>query len=263
MESTRPIRALMRGLDALIVLNLRNGATVSEIAHDIKLPRTTTYRILETLGHAGFVFRDRNDDRYRLTGMVRSLSDGVEDEAWIANIARPVVLDLAREISWPIAVASQSGDAMIVRETTDHLSPLAVEREAPGTRLPILASAAGRVWLAFSAPAQRDAVLDALARSSRDSDKLARSRAELQELLNAVRELGHAVLPTPRSQHESLSVAVPVIAHEQVVATVSVRCPGSAEAMRSALDRLLPPLHAAARRLAVALAALPPPGPAP
>ena len=28
MESTRPIRALVRGLDALTMLNLRNGATV-------------------------------------------------------------------------------------------------------------------------------------------------------------------------------------------------------------------------------------------
>ena len=32
MESTRPIRALMRGLDALTFLNLRDGATVSEVA---------------------------------------------------------------------------------------------------------------------------------------------------------------------------------------------------------------------------------------
>ena len=73
MESTRPIRALMRGLDALTVLNLRNGATVSEVAHEIRLPRTTVYRILETLCNAGFVFRDAADDRYRLTIRVRSL----------------------------------------------------------------------------------------------------------------------------------------------------------------------------------------------
>ena len=88
MESTRPIRALIRGLDALTVLNLRNGATVSEVAQEIRLPRTTTYRILETLSHAGFVYRDATDDRYRLTIMVRGLSDGYDDEAWITQIAR-------------------------------------------------------------------------------------------------------------------------------------------------------------------------------
>ncbi len=34
MESTRPIRALTRGLDALTVLNSRDGATVSEVAQE-------------------------------------------------------------------------------------------------------------------------------------------------------------------------------------------------------------------------------------
>ena len=78
MDSTRPIRALMRGLDALTFLNLRAGATVSEVAHEIRLPRTTVYRILETLCNAGFVFRDEADDRYRLTILVRALSDGFD-----------------------------------------------------------------------------------------------------------------------------------------------------------------------------------------
>ena len=101
MESTRPIRALIRGLDALTVLNLRNGATVSEVAQEIKLPRTTTYRILETLSHAGFVYRDSTDDRYRLTIMVRGLSDGYDDEAWVTDIARPNVLALGERVVGP------------------------------------------------------------------------------------------------------------------------------------------------------------------
>src|SRR5215470_4917872 len=108
MESTRPIRALIRGLDALTVLNLRNGATVSEIAQEIKLPRTTTYRILETLSHAGYVYRDDHDDRYRLTIMVRGLSDGFDDEAWVTQIARPYLYSLCSEIVWPVGIASLS-----------------------------------------------------------------------------------------------------------------------------------------------------------
>ena len=87
MESTRPIRALMRGLDALTILNLRDGATVSEVVQEIRLPRTTVYRILQTLCDAGFVYRDPVDDRYRLTVLVRGLSDGFDDEHWVTQIA--------------------------------------------------------------------------------------------------------------------------------------------------------------------------------
>src|SRR4030081_309738 len=113
MDSTRPIRALMRGLEALTILNLRDGATVSEVAHEIRLPRTTVYRILETLCDAGFVFRDTADDRYRLTTLVRALSGGFDDEAWVAQIVKPVIHELCREIVWPVSVATLSGTTMI------------------------------------------------------------------------------------------------------------------------------------------------------
>lgn len=76
MESTRPIRALTRGLDALTMLNSRDGVTVSEVAHGIHLPRTTAYRILETLCDAGFATRHSHDDRYRVTIHVRGLRAG-------------------------------------------------------------------------------------------------------------------------------------------------------------------------------------------
>src|SRR3569833_454139 len=97
MESTRPISALVRGLDALPTLNQRNGATVSDIAHQIRLPRTTSYRILETLTHAGYVYRDPADDRYRLSILVHRLADGFDDDAWVTQVARPCIGDLGKE----------------------------------------------------------------------------------------------------------------------------------------------------------------------
>src|SRR5579859_1724227 len=127
MESTRPIRALMRGLDALTVLNLQDGATVSEVAHEIRLPRTTVYRILETLCDCGFVFRDTADERYRLTILVRGLSAGFDDEAWVTRIAKPIMYALGEELIWPLHLATLSGTRMRIREATDHQSPLALD----------------------------------------------------------------------------------------------------------------------------------------
>src|SRR6202046_5554422 len=120
MESTRPIRSLMRGLDALTVLNLRDGATVSEVAQEIRLPRTTVYRILETLCNAGFVFRDAADERYRLTILGRGVGTGFDDEAWVTQIPKPLINDLCRDIVWPVSIATLSGTTMLVRESTDH-----------------------------------------------------------------------------------------------------------------------------------------------
>jgi IclR family mhp operon transcriptional activator len=249
MESTRPIRALIRGLDALTVLNLRNGATVSEVAQEIRLPRTTTYRILETLSHAGFVYRDATDDRYRLTIMVRGLSDGYDDEAWVTQIARPFIHDLGKDIVWPVAIASLSGTTMMVRESTDHRSPLAVERYSAGFRVPLLLSSSGRVYLAFSPPTQRESLLDILSRSNKEEDALARSRPELMKLLNDVRMQGYASAVRPRRVSDEISMAVPILIDDRVLAAVSIRFSGTAVPLKLGVERFLPKLRETANKI--------------
>ena len=84
-ESTRPIRALNRGLEVLIELNRLQRAAINTLAIAAGLPRTTTYRVLETLRMAGYVQRDRNDDCYVPTIMVRALSGGFDEEATVAS----------------------------------------------------------------------------------------------------------------------------------------------------------------------------------
>jgi IclR family mhp operon transcriptional activator len=249
MESTRPIRALIRGLDALTVLNLRNGATVSEVAQEIRLPRTTTYRILETLSHAGFVYRDATDDRYRLTIMVRGLSDGYDDEAWVTQIARPFIHDLGKDIVWPVAIASLSGTTIMVRESTDHRSPLAVERYSAGFRVPLLLSSSGRVYLAFSPPTQRESLLDILSRSNKEEDALARSRPELMKLLNDVRMQGYASAVRPRRVSDEISMAVPILIDDRVLAAVSIRFSGTAVPLKLGVERFLPKLRETANKI--------------
>jgi len=105
-ESTRPIRALNRGLEVLTELNRLERAAINTLASAVRLPRTTTYRILETLRLAGYVERDPHDDCYRPTIMVRALSDGFDDEAMVAHIAKPHLAALGAQIVWPVAVAT-------------------------------------------------------------------------------------------------------------------------------------------------------------
>jgi IclR family mhp operon transcriptional activator len=249
MESTRPIRALMRGLDALTVLNLRDGATVSEVAQEIRLPRTTVYRILETLCNAGFVFRDAADDRYRLTIRVRALSDGFDDEAWVTQIAKPFIYDLCREIVWPVSIATLSGTTMLVRESTDHSSPLAIERFSAGFRAPLLTTAAGRVYLANSPAPQHETLIDILARSNKEEDKPARARAELQRMLGEIKASGYATVTRTRRLMEEVSLSVPILLPSQVLASLTVRFAASAVPLKIGLERFLPKLRQCAAKI--------------
>ncbi len=249
MSSTRPIRALLRGLEGLHVLNQQNGATVSEVATSIDLPRTTTYRILETLCVAGYAYRAASDDRYRLTIMVRGLSDGFDDEAWVTQIARPYIYDLCREIVWPVAVATLSGSSMLVRQTTDHQSPLAVEKRGPGFRVPILGSAAGLCYLAFCPKEQRDSLLDILANSNREKDKPARNRKKVLDTLVETRKRGYAISHRSRRISDELSFSVPIIANERLLASLACRCSSTAVPEADAVRRFVPRLTEVAHQI--------------
>lgn len=249
MSSTRPIRALLRGLEVLHVLNQNNGATVSEVAAAIDLPRTTTYRILETLCVAGYAYRAKSDERYRLTIMVRGLSDGFDDEAWVTQIARPYMYELCRDLVWPVAIATLSGATMLIRQTTDHESPLAVEKRGPGFRVSLLGSASGIAYLAFCPKEQRDTLLDMLAQSRRDEDRPARNRTKIYETLVEARQQGHAVYRRKRRVSDEISLSVPIIVDERLLATLAIRFASTAVELPDAEARFLPKLLTTAQRI--------------
>ena len=248
-ESTRPIRALNRGLEVLAELNRLDRAAINTLAAAVRLPRTTTYRILETLRLAGYVVRDPHDDCYRPTIMVRALSDGFDDQAMLAHIAKPHLAALGAQIVWPVAIATPSGATMMIRETTDRDSPLALEQYSAGVRVPMLSSAAGRAYLAFCAGAERDALLESLSRSSLPEDRLARSRIEVERLLNETRAQGFGMAQRARRVSEETSLAIPVRAKDRILATVTVRYAATAVPLRTAVEQFLPKMREVARKI--------------
>jgi IclR family mhp operon transcriptional activator len=248
-ESTRPIRALNRGLDVLTELNKLERAAIKTLAAAVKLPRTTTFRILETLRLAGYVERDEHDDCYRPTIMVRTLSDGFDDEALVAHIAKPLLGKLGAQLVWPVAVATPSGATMMIRETTERESLAPLEHYGAGVRVPMLASAAGRAYLAYCPAVQRDSLLELLSRSSLPEDRLARNRVEVERLLNETRSQGYGMAHRTRRVSEETSLAVPVRAKERILAAVTVRYAASAVPLRTAIEQFIPRMREVAQRI--------------
>jgi IclR family mhp operon transcriptional activator len=220
MESTRPIRALLRGLDALAALNRRGGATVSELVADVGLPRTTTYRILETLCEAGFVLRDKSDDRYRLTMLMRGLGDSFDLAALLAHLAEPCVGELARALGFRVALATLSGTTMRERETGG------MRTDIVSRHVPLLTSASGLSYLAHCPSAQRDALLAVVTRSRQSQP--ARVSAELNSSLRDIRSRGHAFVSHGDGAARETTLAIPAAVDGGLLASLTVRYPSAA-----------------------------------
>lgn len=243
-EPIRPIRALLRGLEALEALNRRDGLTVSEVAAATRLPRTTAYRILETLCAGGFVVRDDIDDRYRPTLRVRALAEGFADDGWIREIARPELEALCKRILWPVMLSTIDRGKLVLRVATDRLSPLALERYGPGMELPLTASAGGIMRLACASEAERDALLAQASADGVDS-------AEVEIAARAAREAvqrGYAL--DLRTVQGEASVAVPVRdRRDSVRAIVCMRFIRSALSVERVVAEFVPALLAAAETI--------------
>jgi IclR family mhp operon transcriptional activator len=241
-------RSLGRGLRILHILNSDVAHTVASLARDASLPRTTTFRILRTLIAEGFVRRDTVADTFHPTAMVRGLSDGFDDTAWLVQVAKPFVADLGRKVVWPVSIATLSGTSVLVRQTTDENSPLAVVRYAPGARMPLGNSASGRVLLAFSRLHQRRMLMDLMYQPSL-ADEQTYSREELEAQVQEVSMLGYAWVHRPGRVSERSSLAVPVQVSEDTLCAVVVRFARSAVRHQVAAEKFLPALRQTAHAI--------------
>ena len=250
---SRLVRGLFRGLAVLRALNERNYASALQLSRATGLPRPTVYRLLDTLIAAGYVTHGPRPDIYRLTIAVRALSDGFDDEAWMTEIAAPIIAELGQAIVWPTDIATFDRDAMVVRETTHAASPLSINREKAGFRPPVLLSSLGLVYLAHVSDTERETILRNLAASDRPDAALARNRRAVNSLLAEVRKRGYGFREGGISLKTG-SIAVPVMWQGRPIACINIHYILSAMTMAQVVERYLPLMRGAATRIEEALA---------
>lgn len=252
------VRGLSRGLQVLRALNaMENGrATSQQLSEATGLHRTTVRRLLETLVEEGFVRRSTSDDSFRLTLDVRALSEGFTDDERIATVAPPIMGRLMQRVVWPSDLTTPDGDAMIIRETTHRFSPLSFHRSMVGRRLPILLTAAGRVYFAMCPDTEREDILEVLRSGAAGEQqfKLAMDDAYIRNLIRQTRKDGFGSNHGDWADQRKIgAVAVAIQAEGRVLASLNVVYLEQAISPAEATRRFVPELQLAAREMVEAL----------
>jgi IclR family mhp operon transcriptional activator len=208
MSPRQNLSSLKRGLRALSLLNLRESLTASDLGAELRLPRTTARRVLDTLVEEGYAEKVAREHKYRLTPMVNMLSSGFSDESWIAHVAEPLLAQKTIEIGWPLVVATPSGDQMMVRVSTDRLTPLALDHFGVGFKTPMIHGTSGHVMLAFMSQQHRELTLQVIRTSADPKQALAREDSRIRSLLANVRSQGYAHIIY--KEYPEASVGVPI-----------------------------------------------------
>lgn len=233
----------------LELVNREGGIRPAEAAKLLSLPRPTSHRILETLEELGYVCRSPSDSRFMVTAETARLSAGYNREARLSRVAGPPLSKLLREIVWPVHVSTHVGGKMIIRETTQGRSPFGSNIALLGKKVPVLRTASGRVFFAYSSTDEREALLDAVRAHGDPADLPHLDPQAIDRMVKDVREHGYATRHSNEPVPDSYTIAVPILLDDQIQGSLAVLWPTCALSMDDAVDAFLPRLQEAAMKM--------------
>lgn len=154
------IRAVGRALAIFDAFdNQHLSLSLQEIAERIRMPKTTAFRLVNTLERAGFLVRMDNQ-QYCLSLKIARLGGLVRSTLSIREIARPVMLQVNEQTSETITLNAIVGNHRMVLEVVDTPAPL-MSMARQGEHMPLYLGASSRILLAYMEPQDLERVVQA------------------------------------------------------------------------------------------------------
>jgi DNA-binding IclR family transcriptional regulator len=158
METTKRrnnfVQSVDRAITVMELLSRRGWSGVTEVAKELEINKSTSYRLLTTLRDRGLVEQDPATEKYRLGFGLVTLASSVTADLDVARCSRPVCDRLAQQTRETITVAVLEGDdAVILYQCNTRSSALSVDWS--GRHTPLHATAAGKIFLHYMPEDQR------------------------------------------------------------------------------------------------------------
>lgn len=209
-----------RALSILWILNGARHATVTDIAHELGVHKSTASRLLVALERHSLVIRRPDDLAYELGQGVLQLAGSVNSQNDLTKSAQILVENVADHFKLTANVAIRDEVYAVNIAQSAPSERFFTPRQYVGRRTPGHATSSGKILLATADTAVREQLLSAPL--ERFTDHTITDPTALTTELDNVREQGWAV-----SDHEwdndMTAVAVPLLGvNNQVIAAVTI-----------------------------------------
>ncbi len=162
--------ALEKGLDVLELLaGLSKGVTQSEIAQLLGRSLQEVYRVVMVLERRGFIQRRPGEDGYFLANRLHAMASQYPPMRRLVDAAIPVMNTASIDTYQALHLAILDRLSIRVVAQVDSPAPLGF-RLRVGTQNPAVATASGRLLLAFQPPAVREWVFEELTRTEPETN---------------------------------------------------------------------------------------------
>lgn len=232
-ERLGQVQSLVRAFGILDILGAhRNGLTLTELANAMRLPRSTTHRLLTTMDALHYVEFEKHSSHWIVGTQVFALGNAVAWRRDVERLARPILCDLVREIDERVSVVTIENG--ILRHA-GQFQPAGRDGSTtrPAAPLSFHTTASGKALLAFSDPALLNRFLRSRPLERRTQASIV-DQHRLAVQLADIRTNGFAIDDQENSPGRRC-VAVPIFDRKnRVCASLSI----SGDAERLPLDRL-------------------------
>lgn len=222
MANNRSIKTTQTVFAIVQVISERETATLTEVANDVGIAKSTAHKHLTALQETGYVLKEQ--DVYRLS--LRFLEHGIRTKRSyeVVQVALPKLEELADETGEAVwIVVEENGWAVNLHNVKGERAVQTLTDI--GQRIPMHQSAAGKCILAHL-PAQRiDEIIAERGLEDRTEHTIT-SRKALEEELERIREQGYAY-----NDREIISnvraVGAPILVEGQPVGGLSIAGPAN------------------------------------
>lgn len=248
MESTQASAAALRAFRLLECLARHpDGLPTAALMRALDLPKQTVHRIVKQLQLAGLVFREPGSRKVQLGSRLTGFATNVLMNGHAYRERRSILMKLAQETGETCNLTALVGSDIVYLDRIETAWPLRVML-APGSHVPLHATASGKLLLSLLPKAQRNRLLRLLPLRPLTPATI----VEVDALARELEQTRKRRIGINRDEHLSglIAVAVPVmLARNRAVAAIAIQAPVG----RMTIDQLLaqvPRMQAAAAQMA-------------
>ncbi|WP_377639334.1 IclR family transcriptional regulator [Oryzobacter terrae] len=237
------LKSVGSALDVLECFATDGDLGVSDIARRLGVAKSTAHRLLQTLASRGFVEQHADSGQYRLGIHLYELGELALARNTLRHVALPFLRQVATATGLTTNLSVVDGPDVVFVERIENSDGVRMLGHF-GRRLPAHTTSSGKAIAAF------DHAADLARRRAGFPPRVShtvRTEADWDRCLEQVRRVGYAA-STSESFDGASSVAVPVIVNRTAIAAVSIF--GPTEVIAPQVERLVPVLVAASRRIA-------------
>lgn len=254
MSNANTSATVLKALRVLeVVAASSRPLSVSEVAEQIDIDKSTVYRMLITLVDAGYLIRDDTSRRYSLSHKVVSLSRNLLAENEVSQLIRRTLTHLSATTNETLHFSVLDGEEAVLVQRVKGTQLVTVDFQI-GDRVPLHCTSIGKVLLAFQDVRFIERII--AAGMPKLTDNTITEPMDFRKELQRVRSQGYAIDDREFSD-DMRCIAVPVFeGGGRINGGISISGPDSRFTLEK-LEELKTPLLEASRKLSEQLGGIP------